>query len=96
MKIPEKNINDTNNSWEIKIDSATIIKKYYENIQKKEIGTSMPYLKSISIDFGRYMMYAPKELFEQLKDLYFNNLFDSGICDYKKIKTDDYDKIIVL
>ena len=40
-------------------------------------------------------MHAPKELFEQLKDLYFNNLFDSGICDYKKIKTDD-DKIIVV
>ena len=96
IKIPERNNNDTNNSWEIKIDSASIIKKYYENIQKREIGTSMTYLKTISIDFGRYMMYAPKELFEQLKDLYFDNLFDSGICDYKKIKTDDYDKIIVV
>ena len=96
MKIPKKNINDTNNGWEINIDSATIIKKYYDNLQRKEMGTSMPYLKTISIEFGRYMIYAPKELFEQLKDLYFNNLFDGGICDYKKINTDEYDKIIVV
>ena len=29
----------------------------------------MPYLNTISIDFGAYIMYAPKELFEQLKEL---------------------------
>ena len=40
-------------------------------------------------------MYAPKKLFEQLKELYFDNLFDNGICDYKKIKTDE-DKIIIV
>ena len=39
------------------------------------------------------MMYAPKKLFEQLKELYFDNLFDNNICDYKKIKTGD-DKIV--
>ena len=94
-KIYNKPINDTINSWQIGIDSATIIKKYYENTHKKEIGTSMPYLKAISIDFGFYLMYAPKALFDQLKDLYFNDLFDAGICDYKKIK-DDHDKIIVI
>ena len=94
-KIHQKDINDNNKSWEIKIDSASILKQYYENTHKKEIGTSMPYLDTISIDFGAYIMYAPKELFEQLKDLYFNNLFDSGICDYKKIKMND-DKIIVV
>ena len=94
-KLYNKPNNDTSRSWQIGIDSATIIKKYYENTHKKEIGTSMSYLKSISIDFGSYLMYAPKNLFEQLKDLYFNDLFDAGICDYKKIK-DDYDKIIVI
>ena len=55
----------------------------------------MPYLETISLEFGAYMMYAPNNLFEQLKDLYFDNLFDSGICDYKKIKSDE-DKIIVV
>ena len=39
------------------------------------------------------MMYAPKKLFEQLKELYFDNLFDNNICDYKKIKTNN-DKIV--
>lgn len=91
-KIPQK---EGSKSWEIDIDSGSIIKKYYENTHQKQIGTSMPYLKKLSIDFGSYMMYAPKELFEQLKDLYFDNLFDSGICDYKKIKSDE-DKIIVV
>lgn len=94
-KMIENNLNNTYKGWNIKIDSASIIKKYYENTHKKEIGTALPYLKTISIEFGSYMMYAPKELFEQLKDLYFNSLFDAGICDYKKIKTDD-DKIIVV
>ena len=41
------------------------------------------------------MMYAQKKLFEQLKEIYFEKLFDSGICDYKKIKVDD-DKIIIV
>ena len=36
-----------------------------------------------------------KKLFDQLKELYFENLFDKGICDYKKIKTDE-DKIIIV
>ena len=94
-KILQKDINDNNKSWEFKIDSASILKQYYENTHKKEVGTAMPYLETISIDFGEYMMYAPKELFEQLKDLYLNNLFESGICDYKKVKTND-DKIIVV
>ena len=41
------------------------------------------------------MMYAPKKLFEQLKELYFDKLFDNGICDYKKIKIDK-EKIIFI
>ena len=94
-KMPKRDNNDNSKDWEITIDSASIIKRYYENTHKKEIGTAMPYIKTISITFGAYLMHAPKELFEQLKDLYFNNLFDSGICDYKKIKTDD-DKIMVV
>ena len=91
----KKDENGIIKSWKINIDSATIIKKYYENTHKKEIGTSMPYLKTISINFGSYMMHAPKFLFQQLKDLYFDNLFDSGICNYKKIKKNE-DQIIIV
>ena len=40
-------------------------------------------------------MYAPKDLFEQLKDLYFGPLFDKNVCDYKKIKIDK-EKIIFI
>ena len=40
-------------------------------------------------------MYAPKKLFSQLKLIYFDDLFDKRICDYKKIKTYD-DKVIVV
>ena len=95
VKAYSKIANDTNNDWQIEIDSGTIIKKYYENTHKKEIGTSMSYLKTISIGFGSYMMYAPKKLFDQLSDLYFYNLFDARICDYKKIKTEN-DKITII
>jgi len=94
-KLFTKEINNINIAWHIKIDSATILKKYYENTQQKEIGASMPYLETISLEFGAYMMYAPNNLFEQLKDLYFDNLFDAGICDYKKIKKNN-DIIIVI
>lgn len=94
--MPKDDINNKDNrSWKIKIDSATIIRQYYENTHKKQYGTSIGYLKTISIDFGVYMMYAPMDLFEQLKDIYLNSLFDSGICDYKKIKHDD-NKILVV
>ena len=41
------------------------------------------------------MMYAPKSLFEELKDIYFDKLFDNQICDYKKIKFDK-EKIIFI
>ena len=95
MKIPEMYNNDTEIAWKLNIDSMSILKKYYENTDRKEIGLSCEYIKSLSIEFGSYMMYAPKKLFEQLKELYFDKLFDNGICDYKKIKTDDDKKIIV-
>ena len=73
----------------------SILKKYYENTDKKELGLSCDYIKSISIEFGSYMMFAPKKLFDQLKELYFDKLFDNGICDYKKIKTEEDKKIII-
>ena len=95
MKLSEIYNNNTEYSWKLNVDNVNILKNYYENTNKKEIGLSCDYIKSISIEFGAYMMYAPKKLFEQLKELYFNNLFDNGICDYKKIKTDD-DKIIFI
>ena len=95
MKIPEMYNNNTEHAWKLNVDSASILKLYYENTDKKEIGLSCDYIKSISIEFGLYMMYAPKKLFDQLKELYFENLFDKGICDYKKIKTDE-DKIIIV
>ena len=95
MKIPEKYNNDTEYAWKLDIDSANILKKYYENTNKKEIGLSCDYIKSISIEFGLYMMYAPKKLFDQLKEVYFRDLFENNICDYKKIKTDVDKKIIV-
>ena len=95
MKIPEIYNNNTEYAWKLNVDSASILKLYYENTDKKEIGLSCDYIKSISIEFGLYMMYAPKKLFDQLKELYFENLFDKGICDYKKIKTDE-DKIIIV
>ena len=95
MKIPEMYNNDTEYAWKVNVDSVNILKKYYENTNKKELGLSCDYIKSISIEFGSYMMYAPKKLFEQLKELYFDKLFDGGICDYKKIKTED-DKIIIV
>ena len=95
MKIPEIYNNDTEIAWKLNVDSMSILKSYYENTDKKEIGLSCGYIKSLSIEFGSYMMYAPKKLFEQLKELYFDNLFDNGICDYKKIKLDDDKKIIV-
>ena len=95
MKIPEMYNNNTEYAWKLNVDSASILKLYYENTDKKEIGLSCDYIKSISIEFGLYMMYAPKKLFDQLKELYFENLFDKGICDYKKIKTDE-DKIIIV
>jgi hypothetical protein len=88
-------IESSNKGWKIKIDSATILKQYYENTHKKEIGASMPYLQTITIDFGAYMMYAPIKLFEQLKELYFENLFESKICNYKKIRKGN-DVIIVI
>ena len=71
--------NDTTDDWMIKIDSSLILKNW-------KIVASCDYLNSISINFGVHMMYAPKKLFEQLKDLYFDEYFDNGICDYKKIK----------
>ena len=95
MKIPEMYNNNTEHAWKLNVDSASILKLYYENTDKKEIGLSCDYIKSISIEFGLYMMYAPKKLFDQLKELYFENLFDKGICDYKKIKTDE-DKIRIV
>ena len=95
MKIPEMYNNDTEIAWKLNVDSMSILKRYYENTDKKEIGLSCEYIKSLSIEFGSYMMYAPKKLFEQLKELFFDKLFDNGICDYKKIKTDDDKKIIV-
>ena len=91
----EKYNNDTEYAWKLDIDSANILKKYYENTNKKEIGLSCDYIKSISIEFGLYMMYAPKKLFDQLKEVYFRDLFENNICDYKKIKTDVDKKIIV-
>ncbi len=76
----------TDNGWEIKLDSCSIL-------QNGEVGASCNYLNTISINLGNHMMYAPKYLFEQLKDLYFEDLFDTRICDYKKIKIDK-EKII--
>jgi len=87
--------NDTEYAWKINVDSVSILKKYYEDTDKKELGLSCDYIKSISIEFGSYMMYAPKRLFEQLKEHYFDYFFDNGICDYKKIKTDE-DKLIIV
>ena len=78
--------NDTTNDWAIKIDSLSLLKD-------GKIGASCDYINSISINFGVHMMYAPKKLFEQLKELYFDELFDNNICDYKKIKIDK-EKII--
>ena len=95
MKIPEMYNNGTEIAWKINIDSMSILKKYYENTDKKELGLSCDYIKSISIEFGSYMMFAPKKLFDQLKELYFDKLFDNGICDYKKIKTEEDKKIII-
>jgi hypothetical protein len=83
-KIPVNHTQD--NGWEIKLDSSSLLKN-------GEVGASCDYLKTISINFGTHMMYAPKSLFEQLKDLYFEDLFDDRICDYKKIKLDK-EKII--
>ena len=60
----------------IKIDSSLILKN-------RKIGASCDYLNSISINFGVYMMYAPKKLFEQLKDLYLMNIL---IMEYVIIK----------
>ena len=85
-KLPLNNSNS--NGWEIKIDSSSILKN-------GEVGASCDYLNTISINFGAQMMYAPKSLFEQLKDLYFDELFDSRICDYKKIKINK-EKIIFI
>ncbi len=95
MKVPDMYNNDTEVAWKLNVDSVNILKSYYENTNKKELGLACDYIKSISIEFGSYMMYAPKKLFEQLKELYFDDLFDNGICDYKKIKTDE-DKIIIV
>ena len=95
MKIPQCYNNDTENAWKINVDSVSILKKYYENTDKKELGLSCDYIKSISLEFGSYMMYAPKRLFEQLKEHYFDYFFDNGICDYKKIKTEE-DKLIIV
>ena len=95
MKIPEMFDNNTEYAWKLNVDSVNILKNYYENTNKKEIGLSCDYIKTISIEFGAYMMYAPKKLFEQLKELFFDNLFDNNICDYKKIKTND-DKIVFI
>ena len=95
MKIPDMYNNGTEIGWKLNVDSINILKVYYENTNKKEIGLSCDYIKSISIEFGSYMMNAPKKLFEQLKELYFDELFDNGICDYKKIKTEE-DKIIIV
>ena len=78
--------NDTASDWTIKTDSVSLMKD-------GNIGASCDYINSISINFGVHMMYAPKSLFEQLKDLYFDKLFDNRICDYKKIKIDK-EKII--
>ena len=78
--------NDTTSDWEIKTDTVSLMKD-------GNIGASCEYINSITINFGVHMMYAPKSLFEQLKDIYFDKLFDNGICDYKKIKIDK-EKII--
>jgi hypothetical protein len=78
--------NDTASDWTIKTDSVSLMKD-------GNIGASCNYINTISINFGVHMMYAPKSLFEQLKDLYFDKLFDNRICDYKKIKIDK-EKII--
>ena len=79
---------DNNKEWQIKLDSASILKS-------GDTGTSCFYLKRLSINFGLHLMYAPKGLFEQLKDLYFDPLFDKNVCDYKKIKIDK-EKIIFI
>ena len=63
MKIPEIYNNDTEIAWKLNVDSMSILKSYYENTDKKEIGLSCGYIKSLSIEFGSYMMYAPKKLF---------------------------------
>ena len=39
----------------------------------------LPYYNGTTLN---HMMNAPKYLFEQLKDLYFEDLFDTRICDY--------------
>ena len=75
--------------WEIKLDSASILKN-------GDVGTSCFYLKKMTINFGTHLMFAPKDLFEQLKELYFDQLFDKNVCDYKKIKTEDKEKIIFI
>lgn len=80
--------NDTFSDWEIKVDSASILKD-------GKFGVSCDYIYTISINFGIHMMYAPKSLFEELKDIYFDKLFDNQICDYKKIKFDK-EKIIFI
>ena len=80
--------------WDIKLESSYI---HAGDLKQKQnsISTSCPYLQTISIEFGSYLMYAPKKLFSQLKLIYFDDLFDKRICDYKKIKTYD-DKVIVV
>ena len=90
-KTKAKQSTETYIGWDIKLENAYISEESNQN----SIATSCPYLNTISIEFGSYLMYAPKKLFEQLKLIYFDNLFDKGICDYKKIKTYD-DKIIIV
>ena len=97
----EKNyftIKNNNSDWEIKVNSAYILKNKNPNELKRadSTGTMMFYIDKLRIEFGAYLMYAPKNLFDQLRELYFDQYFDSSdVCTYKKVKINK-DKVQII
>ena len=97
----EKNyytIKNNNTFWEFKVNSAYILKKNHipSDITKgSSTGSMMYYIENIRIEFGAYLAYAPKDLFDQLRELFFEKYFDENICTYKKVKIQK-DKIQII
>lgn len=84
---------ETNNFYLIKEDDDE-----YDN--KRKTNSTIKTIKSINkinIEFTSYLMDGPMELFNELKDSYFYELFDDKKCDYKKVKYDElYDNKITV
>lgn len=83
------NYNDSRH-WKINTDNFYITAKSVKEDDylspNDTIKVPLNFMKSVTLEFGLYLMSAPMELYDLLYDYYFKELFYDDKCTYKKIK----------